>query len=417
MRAGILKSVGSIGANALVVLLFTIAPTPSVVAVGGPHLVELPPPTGPYAVGQTVFYWTDSSRLETLTENPGDHRELRVLLWYPAQAEAGQPLAPYSRDLAILTGLLERSQISLLGRVQGHSIERAPIARTPTHFPFLIFSHGNQSNSWLYTALHEELASNGYVVVAVDHPYDALAVPLSDGHIAAFAERAWSQARASSSKDEMDFYRSRVKVRVSDILFVLTKMDELDEGRYGKQFNGRLDLGRVGVFGHSIGGVAAAEACHVESRLKACLNLDGVILGGPFFSGEGPEQPFMFILREKPAPSHEELAAMKLTQKQWEESHQSLLARQEALLTAVGSGSFRVVIKNASHESFSDESFLLEASAGGDTAAERNTVEIVRALVVAFLDQCMKGKTRRVLESVAKKYPDVEMARFSHENR
>ena len=63
-------------------------------------------------------------------------------------------------------------------------------------------------------------------------------------------------------------------------------------------FAGRLDLQRVGAFGHSAGGQAAATACQVERRLRACLNQDGLSAMAPYYldaNGWGMDQAFMLI--------------------------------------------------------------------------------------------------------------------------
>ena len=64
-------------------------------------------------------------------------------------------------------------------------------------------------------------------------------------------------------------------------------------------FAGHLDLSRVGVFGHSAGGQAAAHACQID-RLRACLNQDGLSGFAPYYldaSGWGMDQAFMLIIR------------------------------------------------------------------------------------------------------------------------
>ncbi|MCA9924488.1 MAG: hypothetical protein KC421_19060, partial [Anaerolineales bacterium] len=62
------------------------------------------------------------------------------------------------------------------------------------------------------------------------------------------------------------------------------------------RFNGRLDLSRVGVFGHSTGGAATIEFCTKDGRCDAGVALDSWVL--PVSDNvltDGPTQPFMFI--------------------------------------------------------------------------------------------------------------------------
>ena len=61
-----------------------------------------------------------------------------------------------------------------------------------------------------------------------------------------------------------------------------------------------LDLSRIGVIGHSNGGIAAAGAC-ADARVDACANIDGQLAGGPFSARQdpsAPSKPFMFLTKE-----------------------------------------------------------------------------------------------------------------------
>src|SRR5947209_7747606 len=48
--------------------------------------LELPIPTGPFAVGRAIYDWTDAAQLDTLAPVPGTKRELLVWIWYPSAA-------------------------------------------------------------------------------------------------------------------------------------------------------------------------------------------------------------------------------------------------------------------------------------------------------------------------------------------
>ena len=110
---------------------------------------------------------------------------------------------------------------------------------------------GSASNAELYTGLTEDLASHGYVVVAIDHPHDAAIVQFPDGHVVI-------------PSSQMDITRA-LEVRVADTVFLLNELARLT--RSGA-FAGRLDLSRVGMFGHSLGGAAAASTMLVDRRIR-----------------------------------------------------------------------------------------------------------------------------------------------------
>jgi hypothetical protein len=60
--------------------------------------ILLPKPTGPYRVGRASCHGIDSSRPETFTEDPSDHRQVLFHIWYPAEPNSGT-VAPYIDSL------------------------------------------------------------------------------------------------------------------------------------------------------------------------------------------------------------------------------------------------------------------------------------------------------------------------------
>src|SRR5271154_4510724 len=57
--------------------------------------VELPTPTGSYAVGRVTYHWVDPSRIDSLAPVTGQKRELMVWIWYPATPKTTTPPAEY----------------------------------------------------------------------------------------------------------------------------------------------------------------------------------------------------------------------------------------------------------------------------------------------------------------------------------
>lgn len=353
--------------------------------------ITLPAPSGPFGIGRVSFHWTDRSRAESMGKRKTERREVVVRLWYPTDAKITSSPAAYCPDLNAVASFLGPDKPAILKSVRTSVVQGSPLSGKQRRFPVLLFSHGNETNSWLYTSLLEELASHGYIVAGVDHPYDALGVVLSDGRTIRFAESDWSNARNKGPDAVMKLHRKRVNVRAQDLIFVLDRLEELNKPGKNGRFNGRLDLRRAGVFGHSIGGVAAAEVCHRDKRLKACANMDGVVWGGPFYSDSIPKQPFMFLLRDKPQPTGEQLSKMSLSRQQWEDDHKRIEARQSALLASVESCSLRVLVKDASHESFSDEAFLLNSAKHAESGKDVTTIAIVRSFLLGFFDEHLRG--------------------------
>src|SRR5262249_21368780 len=133
---------------------------------------------------------------------------------------------------------------------------------------------------------------------------------------------------------------NQLEWHTDDIRFVL---EELNRVASRLPFSGRLDFTRVGAFGHSFGGIAAAHACQTDQRIKACLNQDGAVASQPYFlvvRRWGMDQPFMLIERafRTDPPSDQELAAMKLTRERVNEIRKRLDALRDRALRATGKG-------------------------------------------------------------------------------
>ncbi|HLW75845.1 MAG TPA: hypothetical protein VKS01_02650, partial [Bryobacteraceae bacterium] len=95
--------------------------------------------------------------------------------------------------------------------------------------------------------------------------------------------------------DEMKRVANRlVEAWTSDIGFVLDRLGRLQPGDDAGKFAGRIDLARVGVFGHSLGGATAAEFCSRDSRCRAGIDIDGALVGDVV--ERGIDKPFMFLM-------------------------------------------------------------------------------------------------------------------------
>jgi len=159
----------------------------------------------------------------------------------------------------------------------------------------------------------------------------------------------------------------KVEERVADMAFVL---QQIRDGTGGIDFlSPSLDLTRIGVLGHSNGGITAAEMCRIEAAITACLNIDGQAAGGPFGyeqDAPAPHQPFMFLTKETLI-------------------HDSLNSRFEA----AGAGAVRAVVPGAEHGDFTDGG-MLEPDINPFSNNARSVMVSSRALVSAFFYQWMR---------------------------
>jgi predicted dienelactone hydrolase len=375
----------------------------ALVVVAGAALLlystELPPPDGPSAVGRTSYAWTDPTRPEPWLDDPAERRQLRVYAWYPTPPTAARSKAPYFPELDQLRDQFPWYERFAIRSVRTRVLADAEVAPAPAKYPVLLFSPGANNSSLFYSSLSEELASHGFVVVGMEHTHEGRGQVLPDGRVARpDAER--QRPRPDSPTRQADgarFYRQRVEVRARDAAFVLDQLAQL--GEKDPLPGGCLDLARVGVFGHSLGGVAATEAARLDARFQAVANLDGLAEGQPMYvepTGRGVEQTFLYLGK----PLREELPA-------------KLRAKQDDIFRSVKEGSFRVLIAGADHTSFSDEPFW----APGNGAAKARVLTVVRAYLVEFFRRQLLGRRTELFDGPSTAYPEATLERFSQPPR
>ena len=401
-----------------VVLVAVHSPEPGHAKQSAAQIRELPRPTGALAVGRVTLHMSDRTRHEPVSLGGGS-RELMVDIWYPAEPGEGIP-APYLDPRSFsdaasadrLRGLLRGAYDDIRkGRVRTHARQRAPFARSVRRVPLLIFSHGGGEARETYSGQLEDLASHGFAVAAISHTHEAVLTILPDGRHIRLAPGRWPRPTKSAIAGlppSEEANQDRLQWWANDISFVIEELANINSARQPVwPFAGRLDVERIGAFGHSAGGQAAAHACQIEPRLRACLNQDGLSAFAPYYldgRGWGMNQRFMLIVRNAPReqPSDEELAAMHMTREQAQQLLDKLDARQEASLRRTGGGAYRVLMDaaNTTHADFGDLPFLQSATAR-EAEARAQILESVRTLTRAFFDKALKGLRPPLLEAGA----------------
>jgi dienelactone hydrolase len=390
-----------------------------------PPTFELPSPTGPYAVGTTSWRLTDNARRETFSAS-GEFRNVEVVAWYPAapRGSAASPrLAPYLRDglpeVRTFATLLRVSEATFDGLegVRTHAELDATPAAAPRRFPVLVFSHGYTGIPSASTALLEDLASHGYAVLSVVHPYEATAATLADGRVVTLLDTSgkplppilevfgeWGSedetmaavTRATDDAEQVRLLRgylgglakTNVALRrwVDDTKLVLDRLTSLPVSSAAGRLAARLDMTRVGVFGHSMGGVTAAQFCVEDRRCRAGLNLDGIPQYGTMIDAS-MQRPFLMVYSARPGR----------------------LGASDAIYRRAAQPYYRIDVRDTRHLDFSDMTFwggpLRERPVLGSIAPARVT-EITRAIVRQYFDQELLGK-RAALSAGMPQFPEV----------
>ncbi|WP_017598264.1 alpha/beta hydrolase family protein [Nocardiopsis lucentensis] len=343
-------------------------------------VVALPEPTGEYAVGTTTVQWDDRGREETWTDDPDDHRIVVAQMWYPADGDAGPgDRAPYLGRSAgaarvVADGLADAFGVPgfLLddaARADTHATTDAEVAPGRSRYPVVVFSPGLGGVRSQNTAWAQELASHGYVVVALDHPHDSAVVVLEDGTVIR------GRVAATGDPDEDERRAAEwTSIRAQDMRFVLARLrEENDSGR--GPLAGRLDLRRVAAAGHSLGGAAAIAAAVREHGFTAVIDLDGY--------------PGRVAATTYPQPLLALVAGAGAGDAEGDRRYAESLDR---VLEASAGPGYRLTVAEAAHLSFTDAPLYLPpvpslVGTADRTAAHRTTA---RATLV-FLDVTLRG--------------------------
>ena len=297
---------------------------------------ELTKPKGDYKVGTRIFRWIDYSRDEQITSDLNDKRNVVVQAWYPTEENAKGSHSDYLDGMGSLPekiGPLPAWIFDHYNQINTYGIINAPLSKAQNQWPVIIFLTGNGASRAFYTSLVTGLASHGYVVLAIDHPYEAMITQLADGKIATTIED-----HKNDGPDLTKFMRGRLETRIADVQFVLNQLGNSKGSSDG--FLSSLDSNRIFITGHSLGGASAAAAMAFDSRIKAAANIDGTLYGGlPKPNGA---HPFLLVESKKEADGR---------YLRYENGNQ-LLFKQFG-------GGYRYQIPEADHYSFTDAPFLL----------------------------------------------------------
>ncbi|MGH9737254.1 MAG: alpha/beta hydrolase family protein, partial [Candidatus Acidiferrales bacterium] len=245
--------------------------------------VTLPKPTGPFAVGRTMYTWVNNAETDPLAAPPGEKREVVAWIWYPAAHNAHSKPVSYlpsawQSALAQHSGVLMSDLFTRdLALVSAHSTLNPSVSPAQPSYPVVIMRAGGGALTAFYTTLAEDLASHGYFVVGFDAPYRTSVVVLPDGRII-------TRPPQNDPDNLPPAQASRLINRllpgwIDDMEFVVSELERLNTADPSGRFTGRLAMARLGIFGHSFGGAQALQFCHDDKRCKAGIDLDGAPYG------------------------------------------------------------------------------------------------------------------------------------------
>jgi dienelactone hydrolase len=243
-----------------------------------PAVPTLPQPDGRYAVGTQVYRWTDDARDEPHTADSSDRRSVIAQAWYPTTGEPPRGVARLAyidgtdhmpAQVSVMPGFMLRRY----GQIDTHAKHLAPLAPSDRPWPVVIFSPGYGAPRAVYTGLATRLASRGFVVFALDHPYESAVSQLPDGRVVGTRE-----ILLPGERDKTRYMARQQDVRTADVRFVIDQLahpDALSPPLRGA----RIDASKVAAIGHSFGGAASIAALSEDPRVVAAANIDGTPYG------------------------------------------------------------------------------------------------------------------------------------------
>jgi dienelactone hydrolase len=371
----------------------------------------LPHPTGAFSVGRSGFEVRDAERAEIYSQNSDDRRELVTWIWYPTG------VAPDSEPAAYLPAGWQPVD-RLLGvdstRARGHAIGDPPVSAELPSYPVLLFSPSGFP-PLMWAAIAEELASHGYVIVGINHTYETPVTVFATGRTLPANPAAIAGVLGAQQGPHGAAFRARAAVCDYKAADLRSTAHWLASGGAGPSFHGRLDLGRLGAFGHSFGGNAALQWCRDDARCRAAANLDGALWSD--VGTNGLHRPALQILadhHEFDLSPDDAVAAGMAPDRAWFMAEKSIAFDGWRTVHRTARPAYTAQVRGATHVSFMDVPFLplrADAPISGLLAATSIDAElmwrIVTELLLAFFGETLDGPAGPTFEEIAARYPAV----------
>jgi predicted dienelactone hydrolase len=394
-RQGAARPLGWPLAGLALGLLILAAATALPALLPVPHA---PTPTGPYKVGTVTYVLSDGTRRE-LYSGKDEPRRFVIQVWYPARPVPGAQPAPWmpgARRLARLISAWIRMPFFFLDHlslVQSHSYPEAPLEQAGVPYPVLVFSHGWGGFRAQNAYQTQELASHGYVVVGMEHPYGSMVTVFGDGQV------AHNNPAALPYNDPRPEYlpaaRRLADQWAGDIGYALDQLARLHKDDPQGRLTGALDMDKIGLFGHSTGAGAVVQFSGTDPRCKAGFAEDVYLAPvSERVLESGLPQPFAFMFCQVWA---EDKAGENNQAFHHLESH---LAAPHAAMHILGT----------THYDFTDLPALspLAHALGLKGPIRGSRVHrIINDYSLAFFDLYLRGKPSELFDGPSPGYPEV----------
>ena len=346
---------------------------------------DLPTPSGNYIIGTDIFDWEDTYRDEWFTPNEIDSRKISVQIWYPA-IEKSDSLYPYldypELRIEAIAEQIDQSKnlVKPVSKIKGNSYYKAkPVNKK---FPLVLFSHGFGGYKTQNMIAIEALVSKGYIVISADHTHDAKITIFKDGTV---VDHNYDILDNVPIEKFWEIRIPQVNTRAADISFMIDKLQLMKNHPLYNSIN----FNKIGVFGMSTGGATSVIASWNDTRISACLNLDGWFV--PIIDdiiNTGIKIPFCYI-----------------GQKEWENAPLNYEKLDKFYKNCI-SDSYLLKINNTEHGDYSDSPHFSKIgrmlTSGKDV--DDKFAERIGLSVVGFFDEYLKDINYNWTEVIVNNY-------------
>lgn len=360
---------------------------------------KLPVPSGKFEIGSRIYDLEDISRNELYSDNVNENRKIKYQVWYPTDITSGYKKAKWISDGTILTRQLASNMnlpafmLNHTAKIDSNSYLNAPVSESLSDYPVVIISHGWKGFREIHTDYAEELASNGFIAISVDHTYGSQMVRFKDGEVAYLNKEALPRFTLPSQLN--GFSSVLATTYGQDVKAVIDNLEKLNNE--DKHFQGKFDLDRLGLLGHSTGGGGIVYTSLKDERVKAVMGLDAWV---------------------NPLDAKDLSKGLKMP---------SLFLRSEQWSTGPNNGSLNKLIKNSqdtnliqmydtNHVDFSMSymySPLTKYIGFTGKLGGRKSSEIQREFILNFFLNHLSNKDMddQYLEDIVEKYKEVEIVK------
>lgn len=319
---------------------------------------------------------TTGAYLIASKEYQADSAKSQFKIWYPIQntTPAPQKATYYSNTANKSIMGLPSFFISHFRLVTTNAYTSGQL--TAQRFPLVIYSHGAGSLMADNTALLEEVASNGYVVVAVDHDFSFKTYGITEND----ARRVDTTVQKEIIKKLLN---KAVPNQIHDYRSVLEWLRKDDDLAH------TINFSQIALVGHSLGGSTATAAALTIPHVKAVVNIDGPIKTDVMVDYE---IPFLYISSFSPTIADHEIEQFGVDPTFYKAVKNFELKPIVQFFKSNPINAYWVRFKYANHLDLTDMPFVIPALKSKNYDALKGQ-RLKNTIVLNFLNQFLKQQT------------------------